>query len=150
MEKVTDEQYNATAATQSDVSPAAPVQIKQPNVGGRRLSPEDVQRVAPALEKYTQNRLYGEVWKRPGLTPRDRSLVTIAAMIARGEAAALNYYFDQALDNGVKPREISETITHLAFYTGWGNAFAAGKPIACCRQFRKSTDPNLGVNKPGS
>ncbi|QRN98497.1 carboxymuconolactone decarboxylase family protein [Archangium violaceum] len=106
-------------------SPAVAPQAKQPNIEGRRLSPDDVRRVAPALEQYTQERLYGEVWKRPGLTPRDRSIVTIATLIARNQAPALPYYFNQALDNGVKPSELSEIITHLAFYSGWANAFAA-------------------------
>ena len=101
------------------------MQLTQPNIQGRRLSPEDVRAVAPALEAYTQERLYGDVWKRPGLTPRDRSLITIAALIARDQSPALPYYFNQAIENGVKPREISETITHLAFYAGWANAFAA-------------------------
>jgi 4-carboxymuconolactone decarboxylase len=102
---------------------------QQPNVGGRRFSPEQVRAVAPALERYTQERLYGEVWKRPGLTRRDRSLVTIAALIARGQAPALSYYADQAIENGVTPREISETIVHLAYYSGWGNAMAAVGPV---------------------
>ena len=101
------------------------MQITQPNIQGRRLSPEDVRTVAPALEAYTQERLYGDVWKRPDLTPRDRSLITVAALIARNQAPALTYYLNQAIENGVKPREISETITHLAFYAGWANAFAA-------------------------
>jgi 4-carboxymuconolactone decarboxylase len=108
-------------------TPAAEAQ--QPNVEGRRLSPAQVRSVAPALEKYTQDRLYGEVWNRPGLNKRDRSLITIAAMIARGQAPALIYYADQAIENGVKPLEISETITHLAYYTGWGNAMAAVGPV---------------------
>lgn len=102
---------------------------QQPNVGGRRFSPEQVRAVAPALERYTQERLYGEVWKRPGLSRRDRSLVTIAALIARGQAPALSYYADQAIENGVTPREISETIVHLAYYSGWGNAMAAVGPV---------------------
>src|SRR4051812_40223546 len=114
--------------TQRKTSPTAPTQIKQPNVEWRRLSPDDVRQVAPALERYTQDRLYGEVWNRPGLTKRDRSLVTITALIARGQTAAMPYYFNQALENGVKPAEISETITHLAYYSGWGNAFGAVGP----------------------
>ena len=73
----------------------------------------------------TQERLYSEVWKRPGLSPRDRSIITIAALIARELTLPMPYYFNQALDNGVTPREISEIITHLAFYSGWANAFAA-------------------------
>lgn len=101
---------------------------QQPNVEGRRFSPDQVRSVAPALEQYTQQRLYGDVWQRPGLNRRDRSLVTIAALIARGEAPALTYYADQALENGVRPSEISETITHLAYYSGWGKAMATIGP----------------------
>jgi 4-carboxymuconolactone decarboxylase len=86
---------------------------------------DDVRAVAPALAKYTEDRLLGEVWKRPGLAPRDRSMVTLAALIARNQASELPYYLNMALDNGVKPREISEVITHLAFYAGWGNAMSA-------------------------
>src|SRR5216117_3873828 len=81
--------------------------------------------VAPALEKYTQDRLLGEVWKRPGLAPRDRSIVTLAALIARNQTIEMPHYVNVALDNGVKPREISEIITHLAFYSGWENAMSA-------------------------
>ena len=131
MEKVTEAQYNMSQTTPTAARPttsAPATKITQPNVEGRRLSPDDVRSVAPALERYTQERLYGEVWNRPGLSKRDRSLVTVAAMIARGESGALTYYFGQALDNGVEPREISETIAHLAYYTGWGNAFAAVGP----------------------
>jgi len=101
------------------------MQTTQPNIQGRRLSPDHVRKVAPALEAYTQERLYGDLWKRPGLTPRDRSLVTVAALIARDQMPALTYYLNQAIENGVTPREISETITHLAFYAGWANAFGA-------------------------
>ncbi|MGA7808504.1 carboxymuconolactone decarboxylase family protein [Bradyrhizobium sp.] len=86
---------------------------------------EDVRKVAPALAAYTQNRLLGDVWKRPGLAPRDRSMVTLAALIARNQTIEMSYHFNLALDNGVKPREISEMITHLAFYAGWANAMAA-------------------------
>lgn len=103
--------------------------ITQPNIHVRRLSPEDVRKVSPSLERYTQERLYGAVWKRPGLSPRDRSIVTVACLIARGMAPALSYYANQAIENGVKPREISEIITHLAFYSGWANAMAAVGPV---------------------
>jgi 4-carboxymuconolactone decarboxylase len=89
------------------------------------LTHEDVRQVAPQLAAYTQDRLLGDVWKRPGLAPRDRSIVTLAALIARDQAIEMPYYFNLALDNGVKPREISEIITHLAFYAGWANAMSA-------------------------
>jgi len=80
--------------------------------------------VAPALEKYAQGPV-AELWKRPGLTPRDRSIVTIAALIARNQTIEMAYYLNLAIDTGVKPREISEIITHLAFYSGWANAMSA-------------------------
>lgn len=86
---------------------------------------EDVGAVAPALQKYAQTFVMGDLWKRPGLSPRDRSIVTVAALIARNQTIELPYYLGLALDNGVKPAEISEIITHLAFYTGWANAMGA-------------------------
>lgn len=88
-------------------------------------SSDDLGNVAPALEKYTRERVVGDVWKRPQLSPRDRSLVTIAALIARNQTIELSQILGLALDNGVKPREVSEVITHLAFYSGRGNALAA-------------------------
>ncbi len=88
-------------------------------------SSDDVWAVAPALANYAQGRLMGEVWKRPDLSPRDRSIATLAALIARNQMAEMRYHLNLALDNGVKPGEISEIITHLAFYSGWGNAMAA-------------------------
>ncbi len=80
--------------------------------------------VAPALEKYSQTTL-ADLWKRPGLSPRDRSLGTLAALIARNSAAGLSSQFEVALDHGVGAAELSEVITHLAFYSGWGNAMTA-------------------------
>lgn len=84
----------------------------------------DSRMVAPALEKYAHGPLV-ELWKRPWLTPRDRGMITIAALIARNQTIEMPYHFNLALDNGVKPREISEIITHLAFYSGWANAMSA-------------------------
>jgi 4-carboxymuconolactone decarboxylase len=86
---------------------------------------EDIRAVAPALEKYAQQIVLGDLWKRAGLSPRDRSIVTLAALIARNQTAELPFYLGLALDSGVKPAEISEIITHLAFYTGWANAMNA-------------------------
>ncbi len=79
---------------------------------------DDIQKVAPALEKYAEGPL-ADLWRRPGLSSRDRSIVTLAALIARNQTFDLRDGLYRALDNGVKPREISEIITHLAFYSGW-------------------------------
>ena len=86
---------------------------------------EDVRMVAPALEKYAQGTVFGDLWKRPGLSVRDRSVATLAALIARNHTIEMPFYLNVALDSGVKPAEISEIITHLAFYAGWGNAMSA-------------------------
>lgn len=111
MEKVTDEQYGA--------APASPTTGTPP-----RTRADDVGSVAPALARFAAL-VSGELWRRPDLSPRDRSLVTVAALIARQQTAELARYFDVALDSGVRPGELSEVVTHLAFYSGWGNAVAA-------------------------
>jgi 4-carboxymuconolactone decarboxylase len=85
---------------------------------------ESVRSVALALEKYARGPL-SDLWKRPELNARDRSIVTVAALIARNDDLELPFYLSLALDNGVAPREISEIITHLAFYSGWPNAMTA-------------------------
>ena len=103
---------------------------------------EDVRVVAPALEKYAHEVVLGDLWKRAGLSPRDRSIVTVSALIARDQTVELPYYLNLALDNGVKPAEISEIITHLAFYTGWANAMDA---IPAARDVFMSR--NIGVDR---
>ncbi|MFF7709129.1 carboxymuconolactone decarboxylase family protein [Pseudomonas sp. NPDC007930] len=85
---------------------------------------DDMRAVSPALAHNTESTLLGEVWKRPGLSPRDRSLVTLAVLISKQQTVELAFHLNLALDNGVKPSEISEAINHLAYYTGWGNATA--------------------------
>lgn len=85
----------------------------------------DVLEVTPQLYAYTTDLLFGEVWKRPQLVPRDRSLITLAALLASGQTAQMTGHIKLALDNGVKPGEITALITHLAFYSGWPNAMSA-------------------------
>lgn len=89
------------------------------------VSIEDIRTISPALAKYTDEALLGDLWKRPGLSPRDRSVITVAALVAKSQTVEMPYHFNLALDNGVKPAELSEIITHLAFYSGWANATAA-------------------------
>lgn len=95
------------------------------DAAGGALTYEDVRAVSPALEQYTKATLLGGLWKRAELSPRDRSIVTVAALIARIQSIEFHFHFGLALDNGIRSAELSEIITHLAFYTGWGNAMAA-------------------------
>jgi 4-carboxymuconolactone decarboxylase len=87
---------------------------------------DDLQTIAPALEKYSQSVVHGDLWKRPALSMRDRSIVTLAALIARNQPAEPPHYLNVTLDNGVKA---SDVLTHFAFYVGWPNVFSA-MPIA--------------------
>jgi 4-carboxymuconolactone decarboxylase len=81
--------------------------------------------IAPALAEHTQKILFGDVWRRPGLSPRDRSLITVACLISLYRTNELPFHLGLALKNGVTRDEISEVITHLAFYAGWPPASTA-------------------------
>ena len=121
MEKVTDEQYGAPVRP----LPAAPA--------GAGAAPADqptpAQRLigdfSPKLVQLTDDVLFGDVWARPQLSPRDRSLVTISALIAMNRPDQLRSHLVRARDNGVTEDEIVESITHLAFYAGWPSAITA-------------------------
>lgn len=109
----------AGAITTISLLAASLVQAEAANVN------ENVLMVAPALEKYTQETVLANLWKRAGLSARDRSIVTLAGLIARNQTIEMPFYLSLGLDSGVKPSEISEIITHLAFYAGWANAASA-------------------------
>jgi 4-carboxymuconolactone decarboxylase len=80
---------------------------------------------APGLVSFTDDVLFGQVWTRPELSPRDRSLVTVAALTAAGNTQQLVFHLDFARRNGVTETELVEAITHLAFYAGWPKAMSA-------------------------
>ena len=81
--------------------------------------------VAPKLVDLTEQVLFGDVWERPGLAKRDRSLITVATLVALNRTEQLPYHLQTALENGVTKDEIIELITHLAFYAGWPNSMSA-------------------------
>ena len=81
---------------------------------------------APAFARLNDDVLFGEVWNRPGLAPRERSMITVAALVGKGVVdSSLTHHLQFAKENGVTRTEISEMLTHLAFYAGWPNAWAA-------------------------
>lgn len=102
---------------------ASPAFAQQPRTGS--IVPPAMQRIAPGLAGYTDDVLFGDVWRRPQLAPRDRSLVTVAVLIATGKTAQLEGHLGRALDNGVTSTEVSGTVTHLAFYSGWPSAVSS-------------------------
>lgn len=107
----------------------------------------NMQTVSPALEKYERDVLLKQ-WSRPDLDTRDRSIITVSALIARNQSAELPIEFRFALDNGVLPRELSEIITHLAFYSGWPNAMVAAQIASVIFASRKVTAEELPLASP--
>jgi 4-carboxymuconolactone decarboxylase len=85
--------------------------------------------VVPGIVQYTTDVLFRDLWLRPDLAPRDRSLVTVSTLIASGQVTQIPYHLNRAMDNGLTQPQAAEVITHLAFYVGWPSAFSA-LPVA--------------------
>ena len=130
LEKVSDAQYGeavqAPAPAAATPAPPAPETPGQPTRAQQLMGD-----IAPKLAELTDTVLFGDVWARPELSPRDRSLVTVSALIALNRPDQLRSHLARARDNGVMQAEVIETITHLAFYAGWPNAVSA---IAVARE----------------
>lgn len=88
-------------------------------------APSQLQQQAPKLAQLTEQVLFGDVWQRPGLAPRERSLATVAALVVLGRGEQLPFHFELAHRNGLSREELVELITHLAFYGGWPVAASA-------------------------
>ena len=114
MEQVADAQYNAAPAKVTAAAPLPPPQ-------GQKLFGD----VAPKFAQLTDEVLFGDIWARPGLSQRDRSLITVSALIAMNRPEQLRGHMARARQNGVSDAELIEAITHLAFYAGWPSAVTA-------------------------
>jgi 4-carboxymuconolactone decarboxylase len=95
---------------------------QQKQVGGGRRTIGDI---TPKLAALTDDVLFEDVWNRPELSARDRSLITVASLITSGDAAQLQFHLGRAVENGVTKEELLEAITHLAFYAGWPKGMTA-------------------------
>lgn len=122
-----DPYFQATDATRAggalvtfDAAPAASAQPAQPTAAQRIVG-----NFAPKLGELTDEVLFGDVWARPQLSPRDRSPVTVSALIAMNRPQQLRSHLLRARENGVTEAELAEAMTHLAFYSGWPNALTA-------------------------
>jgi 4-carboxymuconolactone decarboxylase len=116
MEKVSDTEFNASVQGQSPAAAA---------LSGPTRAQQLVGDIAPKLAELTDNVLFGDVWERPQLSKRDRSLVTVSALVAMNRPDQLRSHLALAKKNGVTEEELVEAITHLAFYTGWPSAMSA-------------------------
>lgn len=115
LEKVSDAQYHGTPSGQGSVTPAAQPSRAQQLMGD----------FAPKLAELTDTVLFADVWERPGLSKRDRSLATVSALIALNRPDQLRSHLTLAIQNGLTRDELAEAITHLAFYAGWPSAVSA-------------------------
>jgi len=93
---------------------------KEPSAARKMLG-----ELAPKLVELTDDVLFGDVWERPQLSKRDRSLATVAALIALNRPDQLRFHLNKAVENGLTQQELVEVITHLAFYAGWPNAMTS-------------------------
>ena len=130
MEKVSDEQYlaaprSAEGRAQAGTPPESEVPRSASPQSPPRPSGPLQQKLAPGLATLTDDVLFGDVWRRPELSPRDRSLVTVSVLIATGKPAQLAGHLGRALGNGVQPAEASGLLAHLAIYCGWPSVVSA-------------------------
>jgi 4-carboxymuconolactone decarboxylase len=104
------------------------VYIKEESMASKKPTPtvrELIGDVAPTLAELTEDVLFGNIWERPGLSKRDRSLITVATLVALNRTEQLPFHLRRALEHGISKDEIIELITHLAFYSGWPTAMSA-------------------------
>jgi 4-carboxymuconolactone decarboxylase len=101
--------------------PGGIMALQEPKSSAQKLIGD----IAPKLVDLTEQVLFGDVWERPGLCKRDRSLITVATLVALNRTEQLRGHLERALKNGVTKDEIVELITHLAFYSGWPTAMSA-------------------------
>jgi 4-carboxymuconolactone decarboxylase len=92
-----------------------------------RAEDRPYERTAPKLAQLSADVLFGDVWERPGLSKRDRSLITVAALVASYRPQQMPLHMRRAIENGVTTEELAELVTHLAFYAGWPSAVTAAE-----------------------
>jgi len=93
---------------------------------------QDAGPVAPGIVQFTSDLLFHDLWLRPALAPRDRSLVTVSALIASGQTAQIPYHLNRAMDSGLTKEQASEVLTQLAFYAGWPQRFFRNTDLQGC------------------
>lgn len=113
-----------------------------------KACPPYLYRVAPALAHYTDDLLFGEIWPTQGLALRDRSLITIAALLASGRTAQIRGHGARGLDNGLSPVELDELVCHMAFYTGWPSAMSAAAELKEIYDARGIEGPGVVTTPP--
>ena len=107
----------------------------------------ELSKIVPHMIELTETVLFGDVWERPGLSKRDRSLITCASLLTAYRPDQLRGHFVRALANGVTMEELSEMITHLAFYSGWPGSMAAAKLLLAVAEEHERSEVGSSVNE---
>ena len=122
-----------TRGVTADALPEASPDLLPLNQEAEKQRSETVEKnvgpISPGLVKFTADPLFLDLWQRPALKPRDRSLITVSALIASGQSAQIGYHLNRAMDNGLSVEEAGEIVTQAAFYAGWPNAFTAAPVV---------------------
>ena len=122
-----------TRGVTADALPEASPDLLPLNQEAEKQRSETVEKnvgpISPGLVKFTADPLFLDLWQRPALKPRDRSLITVSALIASGQSALIGYHLNRAMDNGLSAEEAGEIVTQAAFYAGWPNAFTAAPVV---------------------
>src|SRR2546426_5110222 len=99
-----------------------PNRQKDQRTPASKRSADDLSTIAPEFTKLTQELLFGDIWKRPGLSQRDKSLITVTVLATLNRTEQIDYHLNRALENGLTQEELVAAITHIAFYAGWPSA----------------------------
>ncbi len=126
----------------ADRLPEASAELLPLNQQAEKQRAETVEKsvapVSPGLVRFTADPLFLDLWQRPALQPRDRSLVTVSALIASGQSGQIAYHLNRAMDNGLTAEEAGEVVAQAAFYAGWPNAFSAAPVVGEVLRARRS------------
>ncbi|MCH4094346.1 MAG: carboxymuconolactone decarboxylase family protein [Acetobacter peroxydans] len=117
--------------------------MKPPSIIGQKTYGD----IAPDFADLTDRVLFDEIWERPGLSPRDKSMITVSALVALYRVNELPPHLEKALNNGVTPDELKDLMTHLAFYAGWPAASTALGALRAVMQRRGVSDAQQGTDK---
>ncbi len=95
---------------------------KEQSKPAAKQSADDLSTIAPEFTKLTQDVLFGDIWKRPGLSQRDKSLITVTVLATLNRTEQIDYHLNRAFENGLTQEELVAAMTHIAFYAGWPSA----------------------------
>lgn len=135
--------FEKRGVSQDQLAPSKPdlAPVDKQTEAKRRASVDNIAgKASPGVVTFTNDVLFGDLWRRPALSPRNRSLVTVAALVATGQDKQIKFHLNRAMDNGLDQAAASEILTQLSFYSGWPKVFSALPVFKQVFQSRLNTD----------